>query len=82
MTQDAKSTTPRIMLPSRGNYDFLELPVELQLLITAVDALESASSALESAENHSRELELSADPARRDEWRWYQSASLEAYRFQ
>lgn len=78
MTQD----TPRITLPSRGNYDYLELPLELQQLITAVDALDTASAALDSAERHSRELELSADPARRDEWRWYQYVSLQAYRLQ
>lgn len=78
-TQHHTSSPSRIMLPSRGNYDYLELPPELQLLITAADALDTASSALESAENHARELELSADPGRRDEWRWYQHASLQAY---
>ncbi|HEY7975199.1 MAG TPA: hypothetical protein VID72_07645 [Ktedonobacterales bacterium] len=80
MTQDTPNTSPRIILPTRGNYDYLELPPELQLLITAADALDTASDALESAERHSRELELSADPARRDEWRWYQAVSLQAYR--
>lgn len=73
-------TTNLIQFPTRGNYDFLELPPELQQLITALDALDTASAALDSAERTSRELELSADPARRDEWRWYQYVSLQAYR--
>lgn len=81
-TQSANSSTPRITLPSRGNYDFLELPNEIQQLITALDALDTATAALDSAERSSRELELSADPARREEWRWYQQASLQAWQLQ
>ena len=71
-----------LQFPTRSNYEFLELPNEIQQLITALDALDTATAALDSAERSSRELELSADPARRDEWRWYQSASLDAYRLQ
>lgn len=80
MTQDQTQNPTRITLPRRGNYDYYELPIELQQLITAVDALDEASGALDSAEHNTRDLELSADPLRRDEWRWYQDVSSDAYR--
>lgn len=71
-----------LQFPTRSNYEFLELPNEIQQLITALDALDTATAALDSAERSSRELELSADPTRREEWRWYQQASLQAWQLQ
>lgn len=72
---------PAVKLPQPGNYDYLELPSELQQLITAMLALESASAALDSSERATRDLDLALDSAVRNEWRWYQEASADAWIF-
>ena len=75
-------TNPRnpFPLPTPGNYDYLELPPELQHLLTALHALDSASGSLDSAERATRDLDLSLDVQRREEWRWYQDASSDAWK--
>lgn len=70
----------RVQLPTRGNYDYYELPQHLQQLIEAMTQLEDARDALDSAERATRILDESGDPSDRQAWRWYQDASLAAYK--
>lgn len=74
------NTTPRFELPRRGNYDYLELPPHIQQLLEALYHAEELSAALDSAERHTRVLDTAERDVDRATWRWYQGASVTAWR--
>ena len=68
-----------IKLPKSNGYQYLELPLELQRLIDALRALESATAALDTVEHNGRLLAITGQASDMREWRNRQADSFDAY---